>query len=138
MSKVIEEVVSQIIPEDTVDKIVEESIGMIVTEMMAPTEAGIGLEIDLFFSGNYSGNRTRSTNNSRMRSGSRASMNRNRIRCYNFREYDHFVSDCPSSREERDMDHVQQMLNLEEEQAPLLTNTQNSTAEIPRGSPLNL
>ena len=54
------------------------------------------------FSGNHSGNRTRSTSNSRLRSGSRASTNRDRIRCYNFREYDHFVRDCPPSREERE------------------------------------
>ena len=48
LSKVIEEVVSEIIPEDTVDKIVEEHIGIIVMEMMATTEAGIDLEIDHF------------------------------------------------------------------------------------------
>ena len=42
LSKVIEEVVSEIIPEDTVDKTVEESI--IITEMTATTEAGIILE----------------------------------------------------------------------------------------------
>ena len=27
--------------------------------------------------------------------------NRDRIRCYNCREYDHFVIDCPNSRGER-------------------------------------
>ena len=48
LSKVIEEVVSEIIPEDTVDRIAEESIGIIVIEMMAITEAGIGLEKDHF------------------------------------------------------------------------------------------
>ena len=48
LSKVIEGVASKIIPEDTVDKIVEDSIGIIITEMMATTEAGIGLEIDHF------------------------------------------------------------------------------------------
>ena len=47
-SKVIEEVVSEIIPQATVDKIVEESIGIIVVEMMATTEAGIGLEKEYF------------------------------------------------------------------------------------------
>ena len=45
------------------------------------------------FSGNYSGNRTRSASNSRSRLGSRASTNTDRIRCYNFREYDHFARD---------------------------------------------
>ena len=48
LSKVIEEVVSEIIPEDTVYKIAKESIGKIVIEMMAITEARIGLEKDHF------------------------------------------------------------------------------------------
>ena len=53
------------------------------------------------FSRNYGNNRDRSSSNSRLRSGSRASTNRDRIRCYNCREYDHFARDCPTSREER-------------------------------------
>ena len=48
LSKVIEGVVSEIIPEDTVDKVAEGSIGIIVIEMMAITEAGVGLEKDHF------------------------------------------------------------------------------------------
>ena len=48
LSKVLEEVISEIMPEDTVDKIVEESIGIIVIEMMDTTEVGIGLEKDCF------------------------------------------------------------------------------------------
>ena len=48
LSRVIEEVVFQIIPEDTVDKLVEESIGIIVIEMMATIKAGIGPEKDHF------------------------------------------------------------------------------------------
>ena len=47
------------------------------------------------FSGKYSGNRNRSTSDSRLRSGSRASTNKDRIRCFNCREYDHFARDCP-------------------------------------------
>ena len=101
LSKVIEEITSEIIPEDRVDKITEESIGIIIIEMIAMTEVGIGLEKDHFRK--YGGNRTRSTSNSRSRSGSRASTNRDRIRCYNCREYDHFVRDCPTSREEREI-----------------------------------
>ena len=91
------------------------------------------------FSGNYSSNRTRSTSNSRLRSGSRASTKRDRIRCYNCREYDHFVRDCPTSREERDVDQLQQMLNLEEEeQTHLLNSTQSNPIENSRTRPLNL
>ena len=69
--------------------------------------------------------------NSILRSGSRASTNRDRIRCYNCREYDHFARDCPSSREERDIDRLQEILNLKKEQTHLLTNTQNSPVENP-------
>ena len=48
------------------------------------------------FVGNY--RRNRSSSNDRSRSGSRASMNRDRIRCYTCREYDHFVRNCPNPR----------------------------------------
>ena len=41
------------------------------------------------FAGNY--RRDRSSSNDRSRSGSRASTNRDRIRCYTCREYDHFA-----------------------------------------------
>ena len=34
----------------------------------------------------------------------RASTNRDRMRCYACREYDHFARDCPNSREERDLE----------------------------------
>ena len=44
------------------------------------------------FSRNYGNNRDRSSGN------------RDRIRCYNCREYDHFARDCPTSREERDLE----------------------------------
>ena len=51
----------------------------------------------------------------RSRSGSRASTNRDRIRCYACREYDHFARDCPNSREERDLEQLQHLLNMEEQ-----------------------
>ena len=56
-----------------------------------------------------------SSSNDRSRSGSRASTNRDRIRCYACREYDHFVRDCPNSREERELEQLQHMLNMEEQ-----------------------
>ena len=88
------------------------------------------------FSRIYSGNRDRSASSSRSRSGSRASTSRDRMRCYNCREYDHFVWDCPTSREERDLDQLQQMLNLEE-QTHLLSSScrQCSPMENSRTSP---
>ena len=91
------------------------------------------------FSRNYGNNRDRSSSNSRSRSGSRASTDRDRVRCYNCREYDHFVRNCPNSREERDLEQLQQMLNLEaKEQTHLVTNRQDSPIEHCRTSTLNL
>ena len=83
---------------------------------------------------NYSSNRDRSPSNSRSRSGSRANTNRDRIRCYNCREYDHVTRDCPNSREERELERLQQMLDMEEEEQ---TYRQDSPIENHR-SPLNL
>ena len=61
------------------------------------------------------------------------------MRCYNCREYDHFARDCPTSREERDLEQLQQMLNLEaEEQTHLLTYRQDSPTKNYRTGPLNL
>ena len=82
------------------------------------------------FSRDYSSNRNNwSTSNSRSRSGSRAGMNRYRIRCYKCGEYDHFTKDCPTSREERELEQLQQMLNLDDEQTslkPLAANTHDN------------
>ena len=118
------------------DKIAEESIEVIIIGAVVTIKVGIGSR-ERSFSGNYSGNITRSTSNSRLSSGSRVSTNRDRIRCYNCREYDHFARDCPTSREERDLDQLQQMLDLEEEQSCLLNSRQSSPIENSR-SPLNL
>ena len=93
---------------------------------------------EIIFSRNYGNNRDRSSSNSRSRSGSQANTNRDRIRCYNCREYGHFVRDCPNSREERDLEQLQQMLNLEAaEQTHLLTSRQDIPTQNYR-SPLNL
>ena len=85
------------------------------------------------FVGNY--RRDRSSSNDRSRSGSRVSTNRDRIRCYICREYDHFVRDCPNSREERDLEQLQHMLNMEEQDSRNLS-TQSSDEDC--SSPLNL
>ena len=83
---------------------------------------------------NYNISRDRIPSNSRSRSGSRANTNRDRIRCYNCREYDHFTRDCPNSREERELERLQQMLDMEAEEQ---TYRQDSPIENHRG-PLNL
>ena len=52
------------------------------------------------------------------RSGLRASTNRDRIRCFKCREYDHFAKDCLSSDTEKEQsEQMQQMLNLEDKTA---------------------
>ena len=43
-------------------------------------------------------------------------MNRDRIHCYKCWECNHFTRDCPTSREEKEIDQLQQMLNLGNEQ----------------------
>ena len=134
LDKTIEATIFEGTLENMEDKAVEENIGIIGT--MIIIEAGRGQE-KRTFSRNYGNNRDRSSSNSRTRSGSRASTNRDRIRCYNWREYDHFVRDCPNSREERDLEQLQQMLNMEtEEQTHLLSNRQDSPTENQR-NPLN-
>ena len=81
------------------------------------------------FSRSYYNNRNMSTSNTSSRSGSRASTNRDRIRCYKHREYNHFMEDCPTSREEKEIEQLQQMLNLGDEQTLLkclIANTQDN------------
>ena len=85
------------------------------------------------FSRSYSSNRNRSTSNSRSRSGSRTSTNRDRIRCDRCKKYDHFTKDCPTSREEKEIEQLQQVLNLGDEQTSLkslITNTQDNFSRV--------
>ena len=59
--------------------------------------------------------------NSRSRSGSRANTNRDRIRCVEYREYDHFARECPTKQEKREIEQIQQMFNLDDEQTQTQT-----------------
>ena len=116
--------------EGIIGKNVERDIGvkgMVIT--MTEIETDQGRE----FVGNY--RRDRSSSNDRSRSGSRASTNRDRIRWYVCREYDHFARDCPNSREERDLEQLQHILNMEEQDCMSLS--AHSSDENCR-SPLNL
>ena len=55
--------------------------------------------------------RDRSVSNGRSRSGSRASTNRDRTRCFECRQCDHFVRECPTRQEKREIEQIQQMFN---------------------------
>ena len=41
----------------------------------------------------------------RSRSNLRVSTNRDRIRCYRCREYDHFMAECPNTQTDEELDH---------------------------------
>ena len=65
--------------------------------------------------------RDRSVSNDKSRSGSRASKNRHRIRCFECREYDHFARECLTRQEKRETEQIQQIFNLDNEQIPTQT-----------------
>ena len=90
--------------EDRVEEDIEEIIGM----KNYNRKRGRGRSRERSSSGNINnrGN-DRSISNSRSRSGSTVSTNRDRIRCYKCREYDHFSKDCPTSKEERAIEQIQ-------------------------------
>ena len=72
------------------------------------------------FSRNINNRRNnRSISNSRPRSGSRANTNRDKIRCYKCREYNHFMKDCPTPTEEREIEKIQQLFNLDDKHTSL-------------------
>ena len=73
------------------------------------------------YNGSYNRRNDRSSGNSRSRSGSRARTNWYRIRCYKYRKYEHFAKDCPTSNEEREIEQIQQMFNLDKNQTSLKT-----------------
>ena len=110
--KIIEATDLEEISEGMVDNIIEKITGM--KGMVVTIEIGIGQGRELL-QGIMVMDRDRSSSNDRYRSGSRASTNRDRIRCYTCREYDHFARDCPNSREEKDLEQLQHMLNMEEQ-----------------------
>ena len=63
----------------------------------------------------------RSASNGRSRSGSRVSTNRDRIRCFDCREYNHFARKCLTRSEKRETEQIQQMFSLDDDQTLLQT-----------------
>ena len=143
MNKILGEVILEEMLEIMVDKIVEENVEIAIKNDSYDRSRNRFREWS--FSRNYGNNRTRNTSNSRLRSGFRASTNKDRIHCYKCREYDNFARDCPTSREEKEIEQLQQMLNLGDEQtiAPPMSDTQAefsrvSSEENLRANHLNL
>ena len=62
-----------------------------------------------------------SISNSILGSGSRATTNRDRIRCLECREHDHFGRDCPTTQAKREAEQIQKMFNMDEDQTILQT-----------------
>ena len=59
----------------------------------------------------------RSRSESRSSSNSRVSTNRDRIRCYRHRDYDHFAMECPNTATDEELDHS----NIEQVALQMLT-----------------
>ena len=70
---------------------------------------------------NRDGRDSRSASNSRLRSGSGASTNRDRIRCFKCRKYNHFARECLTRQASREGEHIQQMFNMDKDQTILQT-----------------
>ena len=86
-------------------------------EIKAMGEIGV-CHIDRQFRDNNRRN-NKSISNSTSRSGSRASTNRERIRCFECKEYDHFVRHFPTTQADRKVEQIQQMFNMDKDQTLL-------------------
>ena len=49
------------------------------------------------------------------------STNRDRIRCFECREYNHSARECPTRQENREIEQIQQMFNLDDDKTTLQT-----------------
>ena len=132
MNKIIEEEILEVMQENiNFERKNSKGHTEIIEErnIIAEVEIGTGLEKDHFLETLVMIKNNRSTSISRSRAGSKASTNRDRIRYYKCREYDHLAKDCPTSREERELEQLQQMLNIDGEQTSLkslVTNTHDN------------
>ena len=99
------------------DKVIIEMDSGKTLEIKAMREIGVGYEIGKLEVINRRDNR--SISNNRSRSGSRVSTNRDRIRCFECQEYNHFTRDCPTMQVERKVEQIQQMFNMDKDQTLL-------------------
>ena len=67
---------------------------------------------------------------------------RDRIRCFEWREYDHFVRECPTRQESRETEQIQQLFNMDKDQTiiqtPLMDTEEDEMTIIPMESRDNL
>ena len=67
--------------------------------------------------------------NSRSRSDSRTHTNRDRIRCFECREYGHFARECPTGQASRETEQIQQIFNMDEDQTILQTSLMDTNGQ---------
>ena len=80
--------------------------------------------------------------NSKSKSGSRASTNRDRIRCFECRENDHFARECQTRQVSRETEQIKQMFNMDEDhtilQTPLMDTNEEQLTIFPMEARDNL
>ena len=64
--------------------------------------------------------------------------NRDRIRCFACREYDHFARDCPTRQASREAEQIQQMFNLDKDQTLLQTPLMDTDQDKQTISPVQM
>ena len=85
-------IIIEVTVEIKADKILEN------TSVMTDMTVEIGIGVDQEREGNDRRHNSPNTNlGTRNRSTSRVTMNRDRVRCYRCREYDHFANKCPNA-----------------------------------------
>ena len=94
---------------------------IIIEEVIIGIKVMIGIGVDSFERQRRNRRNNRCVSKSRSRSGSRASTKRDRIRCFECREYDHFARECPTGQASRETEDIQQMFNMDEDQTILQT-----------------
>ena len=64
------------------------------------------------------------------------STNRDRIRCFECRECDHFARECPTRQENRETEQIQQMFSLDGDQTILQTPLIDTEDDVMKITPM--